>query len=278
MIFSIKYCGFVPWTFRASFTVRLAIFEWGLAVGIADETFRKVIRTSLPVIQCKQTKQNSTILDLTVVVTMQWLAANRAGSLLSLTELQSTLTERTHWWRTSHHSPFNWHGDYKNKAKWRILSQSQKKEDNDENKKSPLPGSRPSRLAKSREKKQFANRILSFCHHLICFDHLLCETFVQKTTKMSFFGKMFGGKKDTTMTTGEAIQNLRETENMLIKKQDFLEKKIEQEYDAARKHGKKNKRGECLVQCPRNVFPCRWFTLTVELETIRKDTKRITSE
>ena len=47
---------------------------------------------------------------------------------------------------------------------------------------------------------------------------------------MSFFGKMFGtGKKgEAAPTTGEAIQKLRETEEMLIKKQDFLEKKIEQ--------------------------------------------------
>jgi hypothetical protein len=47
---------------------------------------------------------------------------------------------------------------------------------------------------------------------------------------MSFFGKMFGGGKkgEAAPTTGEAIQKLRETEEMLIKKQDFLEKKIEQ--------------------------------------------------
>lgn len=60
---------------------------------------------------------------------------------------------------------------------------------------------------------------------------------------MSFFSKMFGGKKETTMTTGEAIQNLRETENMLIKKQEFLEKKIEDEIGIAKKNGTKNKRG-----------------------------------
>ena len=47
---------------------------------------------------------------------------------------------------------------------------------------------------------------------------------------MSFLGKMFGsGKKgEKAPTTGEAIQKLRETEEMLVKKQDFLEKKIEQ--------------------------------------------------
>lgn len=64
-----------------------------------------------------------------------------------------------------------------------------------------------------------------------------------KTVKMSFFGKMFGAKKEPTMTTGDAIQKLRETENMLLKKQDFLEKKIEQELAEAKKNGTKNKRG-----------------------------------
>lgn len=59
---------------------------------------------------------------------------------------------------------------------------------------------------------------------------------------MSFFSKMFGGKKEANMTTGEAIQNLRETENMLIKKQEFLEKKIEQEIQTAKTNGTKNKR------------------------------------
>lgn len=53
-----------------------------------------------------------------------------------------------------------------------------------------------------------------------------------------------GGKKENTMNTSEAIQNLRDTENMLIKKQEFLEKKVEQEIDIAKKNGVKNKRGE----------------------------------
>jgi len=54
---------------------------------------------------------------------------------------------------------------------------------------------------------------------------------------------MFGGKgKEAAPTTGEAIQKLRETEDMLMKKQDFLEKKIEQEVSTARKNAKTNKR------------------------------------
>ncbi|KAI5632261.1 snf7 domain-containing protein [Phthorimaea operculella] len=60
---------------------------------------------------------------------------------------------------------------------------------------------------------------------------------------MSFLGKIFGGKKEEKApTTHEAIQKLRETEELLVKKQDFLEKKIELEIQTARKAGTKNKR------------------------------------
>ncbi|NXC78964.1 CHM4B protein, partial [Anhinga anhinga] len=62
--------------------------------------------------------------------------------------------------------------------------------------------------------------------------------------KMSLFGKIFGsgGKGGKAPTPQEAIQRLRETEEMLAKKQDFLEKKIEQELVTAKKNGTKNKR------------------------------------
>jgi len=60
---------------------------------------------------------------------------------------------------------------------------------------------------------------------------------------MSFLNKMFGkSEKAPAVTTGEAIQKLRETEEMLNKKQDFLEKKIEVEVANARKNAKTNKR------------------------------------
>jgi len=61
---------------------------------------------------------------------------------------------------------------------------------------------------------------------------------------MSLLAKMFGmgGKGDKAPTAGQAIQKLRETEEMLVKKQEFLEKKIAQEIDIARKNGTKNKR------------------------------------
>ncbi|GCC38593.1 charged multivesicular body protein 4b isoform X1 [Chiloscyllium plagiosum] len=61
---------------------------------------------------------------------------------------------------------------------------------------------------------------------------------------MSVFGKLFGSsaKAGKGPTPQEAIQKLRDTEELLTKKQEFLEKKIDQELLAARKHGTKNKR------------------------------------
>uniref|UniRef100_A0A131XVE6 Putative glucose derepression and pre-vacuolar endosome protein n=1 Tax=Ixodes ricinus TaxID=34613 RepID=A0A131XVE6_IXORI len=61
---------------------------------------------------------------------------------------------------------------------------------------------------------------------------------------MSFFSRMFGGGKggEKAPSSGEAIQRLREIEEMLNKKQDFLESKVKLELDQAKKHGTKNKR------------------------------------
>ncbi|EDO47281.1 predicted protein [Nematostella vectensis] len=53
---------------------------------------------------------------------------------------------------------------------------------------------------------------------------------------------MFGKKKETPPTTQEAIQKLRSTEELLQKKSDFLEKKIENELQIAKQNASKNKR------------------------------------
>uniref|UniRef100_A0A0N4Z044 Charged multivesicular body protein 4b n=1 Tax=Parastrongyloides trichosuri TaxID=131310 RepID=A0A0N4Z044_PARTI len=55
----------------------------------------------------------------------------------------------------------------------------------------------------------------------------------------NFFGS---SKKQETPSTQESIQKLRETEEMLVKKQEFLEKKVETELNLAKQHGTKNKR------------------------------------
>lgn len=55
---------------------------------------------------------------------------------------------------------------------------------------------------------------------------------------------IFGGKKkEQPPTTQEAIQKLRSTEELLQKKSDFLEKKIDTEVESARKNVSKNRRG-----------------------------------
>jgi len=65
---------------------------------------------------------------------------------------------------------------------------------------------------------------------------------------MSFFSKVFGGKKEPAApSTAEAIQKLRETEDMLIKKQEFLESKIDNEMLVAKKNASKNKRGTAFA-------------------------------
>ncbi|KAG5850297.1 charged multivesicular body protein 4c [Anguilla rostrata] len=66
---------------------------------------------------------------------------------------------------------------------------------------------------------------------------------------MSKISKLFKGSSSSSKSrhrTGaspqEAIHKLRETEEMLTKKQEYLEKKIEQEIATAKKNGTKNKR------------------------------------
>uniref|UniRef100_A0A2K5E1Y1 Charged multivesicular body protein 4A n=1 Tax=Aotus nancymaae TaxID=37293 RepID=A0A2K5E1Y1_AOTNA len=64
---------------------------------------------------------------------------------------------------------------------------------------------------------------------------------------MSGLGRLFGkGKKEKGPTPEEAIQKLKETEKILIKKQEFLEQKIQQELQTAKQYGTKNKKGWAL--------------------------------
>ncbi|XP_033848845.1 charged multivesicular body protein 4c-like [Acipenser ruthenus] len=62
---------------------------------------------------------------------------------------------------------------------------------------------------------------------------------------MSGFAKLFGKGKGSTgkgPTPQEAIQKLRDTETILVRKQEFLEDKIHKELLTAKKNGTKNKR------------------------------------
>lgn len=63
--------------------------------------------------------------------------------------------------------------------------------------------------------------------------------------RMSFFKNIFGGKKEAPApSTSDSIQKLRDTENMLIKKQEFLEQKLEDELKIAKENATSNKRSK----------------------------------
>lgn len=91
---------------------------------------------------------------------------------------------------------------------------------------------------------------------------------------MSIFGKLFGSgaKGGKAPTTQEAVQKLRETEEMLAKKQEFLEKKIEHELLTAKKNGTKNKRGKRKVSETGRVneFTCSKLVSSQAKEAPRK--------
>lgn len=73
---------------------------------------------------------------------------------------------------------------------------------------------------------------------------------------MSFFTKIFSSKKaENTPSTSDSIQKLRETENMLLKKHEYLEQKLQQELDIAKANASTNKRGK-----PNCVFLIRLFS------------------
>lgn len=68
----------------------------------------------------------------------------------------------------------------------------------------------------------------------------------------SIFGKK---KQDEAPTTQEAIQKLRGTEELLQKKSDFLETKIQNELVLAKQNASKNKRGmSYIIQCIVDAF------------------------
>lgn len=110
---------------------------------------------------------------------------------------------------------------------------------------------------------------------------------------MSFFGKLFGGKKEEAPSTSDAIQKLRETQDLLTKKQEYLEKQIDDCLLTARKNASKNKRRKSTAQktlkiptriCPNHqitemiitvshlqFFLCSCFASSEEEETTGKD-------
>uniref|UniRef100_UPI00358FAFD3 charged multivesicular body protein 4c-like n=1 Tax=Myxine glutinosa TaxID=7769 RepID=UPI00358FAFD3 len=87
---------------------------------------------------------------------------------------------------------------------------------------------------------------------------------------MSFFGKLFGamGKTESSPSTQEAIQRLRESEELLCKKQLFLEEKISLQLEIARRHGTKNKREALLALKRKKRFEKQLVQIDGTLSTI----------
>ena len=86
---------------------------------------------------------------------------------------------------------------------------------------------------------------------------------------MSLLGKLFGGKKkDEGEDPQTAIQRLRDTEELLNKKSEFLEKKIDEELKAAKTHGTKNKRAAIQVRPSKYQFisNCKPFLMQLTRE------------
>ncbi|KRY11076.1 Charged multivesicular body protein 4b [Trichinella patagoniensis] len=93
--------------------------------------------------------------------------------------------------------------------------------------------------------KKFVPAYYKLSFYSYCKKYHLDFLFIVFCFTMAWFSRVFGGnskKRDVAPTPQEAIQRLRETEEMLVKKQEYLEKKIESEVATAKRYGTKNKR------------------------------------
>lgn len=89
-------------------------------------------------------------------------------------------------------------------------------------------------------------------------------------TTMSIFEKLFGSNKSNEKAPSpqEAIDKLRSIEEMLMKKSDFLESKIQTELETAKKQGKTNKRGALLALKRKKRFEKQLQQIDGTLSTI----------
>ena len=65
---------------------------------------------------------------------------------------------------------------------------------------------------------------------------------------MASFMSYFGGRRDTKQSTRDAIVTLRQQLQMIEKKGDYLQKKIEEETSFARTHAVTNKTGAPVLR------------------------------
>ena len=94
---------------------------------------------------------------------------------------------------------------------------------------------------------------------------------------MSGIMKFFGRKGEAAPTTGEAIQKLRETEEMLMKKQEFLEKKIISEVATAKRNAKTNKRAALQALKKKKRYETQLTQIDGTLTTIEQQRETLES-
>ena len=83
----------------------------------------------------------------------------------------------------------------------------------------------------------------------------------------NFLGRVFG-KKESAPSTPETINKLRDTEDMLLKKQEFLEQKVENEVSVARKNAKTKKRAALAALKRKKRFETQLRQIDGTLSTI----------
>uniref|UniRef100_A0A1I7YFR1 Charged multivesicular body protein 4b n=1 Tax=Steinernema glaseri TaxID=37863 RepID=A0A1I7YFR1_9BILA len=93
---------------------------------------------------------------------------------------------------------------------------------------------------------------------------------------MGFFARIFGRQEPPAESSEDAINKLKETEELLMKKQEFLERKIEKELAQAKKHGTENKRAALQALKRKKHFESQLNQLDNQILTI--ETQRQTLE
>ncbi|OXU28819.1 hypothetical protein TSAR_011193 [Trichomalopsis sarcophagae] len=93
------------------------------------------------------------------------------------------------------------------------------------------------------------------------------------------FAKIFGKKKKITMqkTADEAIQELRKIEELLGKRQDFLESKMKHEETIARQNSTKNKRAAIQALKRRRRFAKQLQQIDARLSTLEMQREALES-
>ena len=89
-------------------------------------------------------------------------------------------------------------------------------------------------------------------------------------------GRVFG-KKESAPSTPD-INKLRDTEDMLLKKQEFLEQKVENEVSVARKNAKTKKRAALAALKRKKRFETQLRQIDGTLSTIEMQREALESE